>query len=165
MIQSLERHLDDVVVGIVGNAEQRQPLRFDLIAKAQRGDLDFGLFAFERGGDAIEETVPLLFVELAGGHGKSPMWDKVRNGCGACSACPDCERAPPGVAGTAVRPRTFWVSGSSKVRGLRRGEPMRVRSVQLGGSLAGKLSSKLSSILSSDVAAVSNCGWRLRRAT
>ncbi len=29
MIQSLERHLDDVIVGIVGNADQRQPLRFD----------------------------------------------------------------------------------------------------------------------------------------
>src|SRR5262245_22192182 len=42
---------------------------------------------------------------------------------------------------------------------------MRVRSVQLGGSLAGKLSSKLSSILSSDVAAATSCGWRLRRAT
>src|SRR5215471_14827392 len=91
MIQCLERHLDDVVVGIVGNAEQRQPLRFDLIAKAQRGDLDFGLFAFERGRDAIEERAPLLFVELAGGHGESPIWDKVRNGSWGCSACPDCE--------------------------------------------------------------------------
>src|SRR5262249_27079269 len=73
MIQPLERHLDDVVVGIIGNADQRQPLRFDLIAKAERGDLDFGLFAFEHGGDAIEETAPLLFLELAGGHGKSPI--------------------------------------------------------------------------------------------
>ena len=42
---------------------------------------------------------------------------------------------------------------------------MRVRSVQLGGSLAGKLSSKLSSILSSAVAAASGSGWRLRRAS
>src|SRR5215831_10599758 len=41
---------------------------------------------------------------------------------------------------------------------------MRVRSVQLGGSLAGKLSSNVSSILSSDVGAASGCGWRLRRA-
>src|SRR6266446_10669426 len=62
MIQSLERHLDDVIVGIVGNSEQRQPLRFDLIAKAQRSDFDFGLLAFERGGDTIEETAPLLLV-------------------------------------------------------------------------------------------------------
>src|SRR5262249_6766334 len=69
MVQSLERHLDEVVIGIIGNAEQRQPLRFDLSAKAQRGDLDFGLLAFERGGDTIEETAPLLLVELAGGHG------------------------------------------------------------------------------------------------
>src|SRR6516162_10887129 len=69
MIQSFERNLDDVIVGIVGNAKQRQPLRFDLIAKAQRGNLDFGLFAFERGRDAIEERAPLLFVELAGRHG------------------------------------------------------------------------------------------------
>src|SRR5215469_7386171 len=69
MIQALERDLDDVIVGIVGNAEQRQPLGFDLIAKAQRGNLDFGLFAFERGRDAIEERAPLLFVELAGRHG------------------------------------------------------------------------------------------------
>jgi len=57
MIQSLERHLDDVIVGIVGNAEQRQPLRFDLIAKAQRSDFDFGLFAFERARDAIATAV------------------------------------------------------------------------------------------------------------
>ena len=83
MIQPFERDLDDVVVGIIGNAEQRQPLRFDLIAKPERGDLDFGLLAFERGGDAIEERAPLLFLELAGGHGKSPIWDKVRNGFGS----------------------------------------------------------------------------------
>src|SRR6516165_5709904 len=47
MIQSFERDLDDVVVGIISNAEQRQPLRFDLIAKPERGDLDFGFLAFE----------------------------------------------------------------------------------------------------------------------
>ena len=63
------------------------------------------------------------------------------------------------------RSRTFYVSKSSKVRGFRRGEPMRVPSVQLGGSLAGKLSSKLSSILSSVVAAAGGSGWRLRRAS
>src|SRR5262245_56617008 len=97
MIQSLERHLDDVVSGIIGNAEQGQPLRLDLIAKAERGDLDIGLLAFERGGDAIEETAPLLFVELASGHGKSPIWDKVRTCRGACSACPDRERADHGA--------------------------------------------------------------------
>jgi hypothetical protein len=68
MIQSLDRHLDNVIIGIVGNAEQRQPLRFDLIAKAERGDLDFGLFAFEHDRDAIEERAPLFFVELAGRH-------------------------------------------------------------------------------------------------
>src|SRR5262245_66429066 len=38
MIQSLERHLDDVIVGIVGNAEQREPLRLDLTAEAPRGE-------------------------------------------------------------------------------------------------------------------------------
>src|SRR5262249_49252285 len=97
MIQSLERHLDDVIVGIISNAEQRQPLRLDLIAKAQQRDLDFGLLAFERGGHAIKETAPLLFLELAGGHGKSPIWDKVRNCRGAGSACPDCERVDHGA--------------------------------------------------------------------
>jgi len=87
-------------------------------------------------------------------------------GCrnGACSACPHGERAGRVTERGATRSRTFYVSESSKVRGLRRGEPMRVRSVQLGGSLAGKLSSKLSSILSSVVAAASGSGGRLRRA-
>src|SRR5260370_4855690 len=107
MIQSLERHLDDVIVGIVGNAEQRQPLRFDLIAKAQRSDFDFGLFAFERARDAIEERAPLLLVELAGGDDKSPIWHTLMTCAGACSACPDCERADLGVDCAAVRSRTF----------------------------------------------------------
>src|SRR5215469_1780355 len=160
MIQALERDLDNVIVGIVGNAEQRQPLGFDLIAKAQRGNLDFGLFAFERGRDAIEERAPLLFVELAGRHGdllfgtRVQEWRMLSNG----------ERADRVTERGVPRSRTFYVSKSSKVRGFRRGEPMRVRSVQLGGSLAGKLSSKLSSILSSVVAAAGGSGWCLRRA-
>src|SRR5262245_44312491 len=105
MIQSLERHLDDVIVAIIGNAEQRQPLRLELIAKAERGDPELCLLAFEHGRDAIEERAPLLLVELAGGHGESPIWDKVRNGPGEYSACPDCERADLGVDRSAVRSR------------------------------------------------------------
>jgi hypothetical protein len=49
------------------------------------------------------------------------------------------------------------------LRDFRRGEPIRVTGVQLGGSLAGKLSSKLSSILLSEVVTAGTCGWRLRR--
>src|SRR5262249_33586216 len=49
------------------------------------------------------------------------------------------------------------------LRGFRRGEPIRVSRVQLGGSLAGKLSSKLSSSLSSEVVTAGISGWRLRR--
>jgi hypothetical protein len=40
----------------------------DLIAQPQRDDLDFRLFAFERGREAIEEGTPLFLVELAGRH-------------------------------------------------------------------------------------------------
>ena len=68
MIQVLERDLHDVVIGIVGDTEQRQPVRFDLIAQLQRDDLDFRLFAFERARDVIEEETPLFLVELAGRH-------------------------------------------------------------------------------------------------
>src|SRR5262249_15949439 len=50
-----------------------------------------------------------------------------------------------------------------KLRGFRRGAPMRVRSVQLGGSLAGKLSSELSSTLSDKSVALGISGRRLRR--
>src|SRR5260370_12572680 len=40
----------------------------------------------------------MVLVELAGGHGKSPISHKVRNCAGACSACPDCERADPSLS-------------------------------------------------------------------
>src|SRR5262249_24821624 len=88
-------------------------------------------------------------------------------GCrnGACSAGPHGERTDRITERGVARSRTFYVSKSSKVLGLRRGEQMRVRSVELGGSLAGKLSSKLSSILSSVVAAAGGSGWCLRRAS
>src|SRR5262249_847521 len=107
MIQSLEPDPNEFFVGTVGNAGQRQPLRFDLIAKAQRGDLDFGLFAFERGGDAIEERAPLLFLELAGRHGRSPICEKAQEWLSSVCACPDCERADPIAEGGATRSRTF----------------------------------------------------------
>jgi len=70
MIQVFERDLDDVVIGIVGDTEQRQPVRFNLIAQLQRDDLDFRLFAFERSREAIEERTPLFLVEFAGRHDK-----------------------------------------------------------------------------------------------
>src|SRR5215467_9497637 len=159
MVQAFERDLDDVIVGIVGNAEQRQPLRFDLIAKAQRGDLDFGLFAFERGRDAIEERAPLLFVELAGRHGDLPFGTRVQEW-----------RMLRLSSWRTSRPRHRARCASIKnllrleVVQSSRFSPRRVRSVQLGGSLAGKLSSKLSSILSSAVAAAGGSAWCLRRA-
>src|SRR4029077_16784119 len=70
MIQSLERDLDDVVVRVVGDAEQGQPLCLYLVAEAKRNDLDLGSFAFEHLGDAIEKRAPLLLIKLPGGHGK-----------------------------------------------------------------------------------------------
>jgi len=69
-------------------------------------------------------------------------------GSGECPACPHCERADLGVDGTAVRFKNVLVSDRPKFE-FSRGEPMRVTSVPVGGSLAGKLSSRLSSILSS----------------
>ena len=56
-----------------------------------------------------------------------------------------------------------YVSKSSRLRGFRRGEPIRVTIVQLGGSLAGKVCSRLSSSMLSTLVTAGTCGWRLRR--
>jgi hypothetical protein len=44
VIQSLKSNLDEVVLGIIGDAHERQPFRLHLIAQAKGRDLDFGLF-------------------------------------------------------------------------------------------------------------------------
>jgi hypothetical protein len=41
VIEVLERDFDDVILGIVDDAEQRQPLGFDLRPEIERRDLDF----------------------------------------------------------------------------------------------------------------------------
>jgi hypothetical protein len=43
MIAAVERYLDDIVRQVISNAEQPQPLRFNLIAKRKRSDCDLGV--------------------------------------------------------------------------------------------------------------------------
>ena len=43
--RSLERHIEHVVSRLVGDAEQRDPLSDDLVAKVERRDLYLGPFA------------------------------------------------------------------------------------------------------------------------
>ena len=73
MVHAFEGQLDHIILGILGNAEQREPLRLDLIAQRQRGNLDLGPLAFEQLRNAIEEWAPLLLIELANRHGKPPL--------------------------------------------------------------------------------------------
>src|SRR5262249_11112420 len=35
VIEALERHLDEVILGVVGNADERQPLGLDLVAEVK----------------------------------------------------------------------------------------------------------------------------------
>jgi hypothetical protein len=48
VIDVFERDVDDVVFGIVGNADQRCPLLLDLFAEIERRNLDFRLTSLER---------------------------------------------------------------------------------------------------------------------
>jgi hypothetical protein len=86
VIQSLERHLDEVILGIIGNADEGQPLGLDLAAEAKRRNLDLGLLAFEHPRHATEERVPFFLVELARGHANLLFDTGVANG-----------PAPPGL--------------------------------------------------------------------
>jgi hypothetical protein len=40
MIDPLERNVDEVVVGVIGHAKRRRPLRLNVIAEIERDDLD-----------------------------------------------------------------------------------------------------------------------------
>src|ERR1700738_1139434 len=64
MIHSLKCNLDDVVLWIIGNTEQRQPFRLDLVAELERGDLYLGTFTDKRFRHPIEVSAPLRFFEL-----------------------------------------------------------------------------------------------------
>jgi hypothetical protein len=45
VVEPLHQHLHQIVFWIVGNAQQRHPLGFDLVADFQRCDLDLGLLS------------------------------------------------------------------------------------------------------------------------
>src|ERR1700675_1523721 len=65
MIHSLKCNVDDVVLWIIGNTEQRQPFRLDLVAELERGDLYLGTFTDKCFRHPIEVSAPLRFFEPA----------------------------------------------------------------------------------------------------
>src|SRR5258707_11576476 len=64
MIDVLERNLDDIVLRIVGHAEQELPLRLDLVAETERGNLDLGALAGKHLGHGVEIGAPLRLLEF-----------------------------------------------------------------------------------------------------
>jgi len=69
VIDPFERDFDQVILRIVGDAEQRQPLNLDLVAEIERGDLDFGLLPGENLGYAVEIGAPYRLFQFLG-HGR-----------------------------------------------------------------------------------------------
>src|SRR4029077_4913016 len=72
MIKSVKSNFENVVLRIVGDAQQRQPFRFDLIAEGERGDLDLGTLADEALRHPIEEAAPFRLFKLSYSHRSSP---------------------------------------------------------------------------------------------
>src|ERR1700730_2870709 len=74
MVEAVEGDLKPVVFRVVDNPDQRQPFRFDLVAKRERGDFDLGPFADHRLRDTFEIRVPFGFFELAYHHDHLRLW-------------------------------------------------------------------------------------------
>src|SRR5258708_22600852 len=68
VVQSFQFNVENVVLGIVSQTQQRQPLRLDLIAEIERKNLDLGLLGSKHLRDAVEKWLPLLLVELSDCH-------------------------------------------------------------------------------------------------
>src|SRR5260370_42616511 len=65
VIEAVERDLDDVALGVVDDAEKRQPFALDVAAEREGGDLYLRLLADQPLRHAVAESAPLRFVELA----------------------------------------------------------------------------------------------------
>jgi hypothetical protein len=65
----LHDHLQHVVLGVVHDADQRQPFDRDLVSERNSRDLDFDAFAGQQHlRHRIEKRMPSLFLELLGSH-------------------------------------------------------------------------------------------------
>jgi hypothetical protein len=55
VVEALDRNFDNVILGIIHDAEERDPIRLYLASQIQRGDLDFRLGRVETFRDLIEK--------------------------------------------------------------------------------------------------------------
>jgi hypothetical protein len=66
VVEAIERDFHNVVVGIVGDADERQPFRLHLVAQLEGGDLDFRLLGLQELRYGVEKRTSLRLFELAG---------------------------------------------------------------------------------------------------
>jgi hypothetical protein len=76
VIVSFERDIDHIVLGMVGNAQQRHPFFFDLVANPEGRPLDLGALADQALRQAVEEGAPFVLLEFLQRHGESPIRQK-----------------------------------------------------------------------------------------
>lgn len=69
MVETFEHDFDDVVPGVIRNAEKRHMARAYLTADREPGNFDFGVFAEKQFRGAIEKCAPLGLFEFRYGHG------------------------------------------------------------------------------------------------
>ena len=68
VIDPFQRDFDEVILRVVSDAEEGQPLRLDLIAEIESGDFDFGALSRKNLGHGVEIRLPDRLLELLG-HG------------------------------------------------------------------------------------------------
>jgi hypothetical protein len=64
MVKLFKRDLDQIVLLIVGDADQRNPFRLNLVTQVERRDLDFSLLSDQALREVIEEVRPSRPVDL-----------------------------------------------------------------------------------------------------
>jgi hypothetical protein len=72
VVDPIERHFDKIILWIVDETQQGQPLRLHLIAQSERDDLDLELFALEQFRYEVKKPMPIRLVEFPDRHGKPP---------------------------------------------------------------------------------------------
>src|SRR3974390_2328793 len=72
VVKALDGNLHNVILGIIHDAEERDPIRLYLASQIQRGDLDFRLGRVETFRDLIEKRRHLRLIQLASHHLNSP---------------------------------------------------------------------------------------------
>lgn len=62
VVQAFERYFHQIVLGIVRNPKQREPISFHLIPERQRGNLNLCALAHDHLRKTVEEWSPLVFI-------------------------------------------------------------------------------------------------------